>query len=295
MTPYVADPVYLNGRFLPLAEAGVSPLDRGFLYGDGVYEVIPVYSRQAFRIDEHLKRLQATLDGIKLANPLAVDAWKSVIFKLIETAPWEDQSIYLQVTRGADDKRDHAFPPISVPSTAFAFASPLVTTSAEVRAKGVAAITVPDLRWSRCDLKVVSLLANVLARQEAVEQGCAEALLIRDGFMKEGAASNIFIVKDGVLIAPPKTQLMLPGITYDVILELAKSHGQPLEIREIAEMELRAADEVWMTSSTKEILAITTLDGQPVGHGEQAGKPGPLAATMWQWYQDFKNSVMRKG
>ncbi len=291
MTPYVADPVYLNGRFLPLAEAGISPLDRGFLYGDGVYEVIPVYSRRAFRIDEHVKRLQATLDGIKLANPLTADGWKEVIAKLIEAAPWDDQSIYLQVTRGADDKRDHAFPPASVPSTAFAFASPLITTPAEVRAKGVAAITVPDLRWSRCDLKVISLLANVLARQQAVEQGCAEALLIRDGLMKEGAASNIFIVKDGVLLAPPKTHLMLPGITYDVILELAATHRQPLVIREITETELRSADEVWMTSSTKEILAITMLDGEPVG----TGKPGPLAGQIWQWYQDFKNTVMRKG
>jgi len=295
MTPYVADPVYLNGTFLPLAEAGISPLDRGFLYGDGVYEVIPVYSRQAFRIDEHLKRLQATLDGIKLSNPLAVDAWKAVIFKLIEAAPWSDQSIYLQVTRGADDKRDHAFPPASVAPTAFAFSSPLVTTPADIRAKGVAAITVPDLRWSRCDLKVVSLLANVLARQEAVEAGCAEALLVRDGYLKEGAASNIFVVKNGVLLAPPKTHLMLPGITYDVILELADTHGQQLEVREISETELRAADEVWMTSSTKEVLAITTLDGQPVGNGELAGKPGPLGERMWQWYQDFKNTVMRKG
>jgi D-alanine transaminase len=291
MTPYVADPVYLNGQFLPLAEAGISPLDRGFLYGDGVYEVIPVYSRRVFRIDEHLKRLQATLDGIKLTNPLTADGWKEVVLKLIETAPWDDQSIYLQVTRGADDKRDHAFPPASVAPTAFAFSSPLVTTPADIRARGVAAITVPDLRWSRCDLKVISLLANVLARQQAVEQGCAEALLIRDGFMKEGAASNIFIVKDGVLCAPPKTQLMLPGITYDVILELAESHGQPVKIAEIEETELRAADEVWMTSSTKEILAITTLDGEPIG----TGQPGSLGKQMWQWYQDFKNTVMRKG
>jgi len=291
MTPYVADPVYLNGNFLPLAEAGVSPLDRGFLYGDGVYEVIPVYSRQPFRIDEHLNRLQATLDGIRLTNPLANQDWKDVALALIKAAPWEDQSIYLQVTRGADDKRDHAFPPATVTPTAFAFASPLVTTPAEVRARGVAAITVPDLRWGRCDLKVVSLLANVLARQQAVEQGCAEALLIRDGLLKEGAASNIFVVKDGVLLAPPKTRLMLPGITYDVILELADAHGQALEIREITETELRAADEVWMTSSTKEILAITTLDGQPVG----SGKPGPAGERMWQCYQDFKNTVMRKG
>ena len=291
MPPFVADPVYLNGQFLPLADAGISPLDRGFLYGDGVYELIPVYSRRAFRIDEHLKRLQATLDGIKLANPLTSDGWKEVVFKLIEAAPWDDQSIYLQVTRGADNKRDHPFPPASVPPTTFAFASPLVTTPADIRAKGVAAITAPDLRWSRCDLKVISLLANVLARQQAVEQGCAEALLIRDGFMKEGAASNIFVVKDGVLRAPPKTHLMLPGITYDIILELAECHGQPVKIAEIEETELRTADEVWMTSSTKEVLAITTLDGQPVG----TGKPGPLAGQMWQWYQDFKNTVMRKG
>jgi len=291
MTPYVADPVYLNGQFLPLAEAGISPLDRGFLYGDGVYEVIPVYSRRAFRIEEHLQRLHATLAGIKLANPLDLAGWKSVVEQLIDDAPWNDQSIYLQVTRGADNKRDHAFPSASVPPTAFAFASPLVTPSAETRAQGVAAITVADQRWARCDLKVISLLANVLARQQAVEAGCAEALLVRDGYLKEGAASNIFLVKNGVLLAPPKTQLMLPGITYDVILELAESHGQAMEVREIREIELRTADEVWMTSSTKEILAITLLDGTAVG----TGQPGPIGEKMWQWYQDFKNTVMRKG
>lgn len=291
MTPYVADPVYLNGSFLPLAEAGVSPLDRGFLFGDGVYEVIPVYSRRPFRIDEHLGRLQATLDGVALPNPLAVDDWKRVISRLIAAAPWDDQSIYLQITRGADDKRDQPFPPASIPPTVFGFAGPLITPSAEQRARGVAAISVADQRWARCDLKVISLLANVLARQHAVEQGCAEALLIRDGYLKEGAASNIFVVRDGLLLAPPKTRLMLPGITYDLVIELAHTYGQPLEIREIAETELRAADEVWMTSSTKEVLAITTLDGAPVGNG----RPGPIGERMWQWYQDFKNTVMRKG
>ena len=295
MTPYVADPVYLNGRFLPLAEAGISPLDRGFLYGDGAYELVPVYSRRPFRLAEHLTRLQATLDGIRLANPLEASGWATVVERLIAEAPWDDQSIYLQVTRGADNKRDHAFPPASVPPTAFAFSSPLVTTPTEIRAKGVAAITVADDRWAHCDLKVVSLLANILARQQAVDAGCAEALLIRDGQLKEGAASNIFVVKDGVLLAPPKTSFMLPGITYDIVLELATCHGQPLEIREIQEDELRTADEVWMTSSTKEVLAITTLDGRPVGNGATAGKPGPLGEWMWQWYQDFKQSVMRNG
>ena len=290
MTSAVANPVYLNGRYLPLAEAGVSPLDRGFLFGDGAYEVIPVYSRQPFRLDEHLQRLATTLAGIRLADPLPRDAWRNIVSRLIAAAPWEDQSIYLQVTRGADNKRDHPFPPASVPPTVFAFAAPLVTAPAELRATGVAAITVPDLRWSRCDLKVVSLLANVLARQQAVDQGCAEALLIRDGYLKEGSASNIFVVKNGVLLAPPKTRLMLPGITYDVVLELAAAHSQAVAVREIAEAELRAADEIWMTSSTKEVLAITRLDGQPVG----SGRPGPLGERMWQWYQDFKNTVMRK-
>lgn len=295
MTPYVADPVYLNGRFLPLAEAGVSPLDRGYLYGDGVYEVIPVYSRQPFRIDEHLTRLQATLNGVKLTNPLDVTGWKAVIQQLIAAAPWEDQSVYLQVTRGADNKRDHAFPPASVPPGVFAYAGPLVTPTAELRARGVSAITVPDQRWARCDLKVISLLANILARQQAIDAGCAEALLIRDGYLKEGAASNIFVVRDGLLLAPPKTQLMLPGITYDLVLELAATHGQPVKVAEISEAELRSADEVWMTSSTKEILSITTLDGVPVGNGADAGKPGPFSERMWQWYQDFKNTIMRKG
>ena len=287
MTPYVADPVYLNGRFLPLAEAGISPLDRGFLYGDGVYELIPVYSRRPFRLAEHLTRLQATLDGIRLANPLDEAGWQAVVERLIASAPWEDQSIYLQVTRGADNKRDHAFPPATVPPTAFAFSSPLITTPAAIRATGVAAITVPDDRWAHCNLKVVSLLANILARQQAVDAGCAEALLIRDGFVKEGAASNIFVAKDGVLLAPPKTRFMLPGITYDIVLELAAGHGQPLEIREIHENELRAADEVWMTSSTKEVLAITVLDGKKVGNG----KPGPMTDRLREIYIDFAKAT----
>lgn len=291
MTPSVADPVYLNGRYLPLAKAGVSPLDRGFLFGDGVYEVIPVYSRRPFRLDEHLQRLAATLAGVRLADPLPGDGWRNIVSRLIAAAPWEDQSIYLQVTRGVDDKRDHPFPPASVPPTVFAFASPLVTAPAGLRAAGVGAITVPDLRWSRCDLKVVSLLANVLARQQAVDRDCAEALLIRDGILTEGTASNIFVVKDGLLLAPPKSRLILPGITYDVILELAAAHGQAVAVREISEAELRTADEIWMSSSTKEVLAIATLDGQPVGNG----RPGPLGEKMWRWYQDFKNTVMRKG
>ena len=295
MTPYVADPVYLNGQFLPLAEAHVSPLDRGFLFGDGVYEVIPVYSRQPFRLEEHLSRLEHSLAAIELANPHTEAQWAQVVCQLIATAPWEDQSIYLHVTRGADIKRDHPFPQPPVPPTAFAMSSPLVTPSAEIRAQGVRAISVADTRWLRCDIKALALLANVLLRQQAVSAGCAEAILIRDGWVKEGSASSIFVVHNGTLLAPPKSHLMLPGITYDVVLELAERHGLQHEVREISEAELRGADEVWMTSSTKEILAITQLDGQPVGQGEQAGKPGPVGEQMWLWYQDFKNTVMRHG
>ncbi len=281
---------YLNGDYLPLAEARISPLDRGFLFGDGAYEVIPVYSRRPFRIGEHLARLQQTLDGIRLANPLTPAEWSARIARIVAAAPFADQSVYLQVTRGADAKRDHAFPQ-GVPPTVFIFTAPLTTTPDSVRASGVAAVTALDNRWLRCDLKVVALLANVLARQHAVDQGCAETILLRDGFMIEGAASNIFVVKDGTLLAPPKDHRMLPGVTYDVVLELAAQHGVPSVVREIPEEELRSADEVWMTSSTKEVLAITALDGKPVG----AGVPGPLARRMHDWYQQFKDEVMRRG
>lgn len=290
MGPYVADTVYLNGAYLPLAEARISPLDRGFLFGDGVYEVIPVYAGRPFRQAEHLCRLAASLASIRLADPLDAAGWDEVIRRLIAASGWQDQAIYLQVTRGAEAKRDHPFPELVRP-TVFAMAMPLVTPSAAVREQGVAAITAPDIRWLRCDIKSLNLLANVLLRQQAVDAGVAETILLRDGYLTEGTATNIFIVRDGVLMAPPKSRLMLPGITYDVVLELAALHAQPVQIREITEAELRCADEVWMTSSPKEVLAVTRLDGQPVGDG----RPGPLGRRMWQWYQEFKNTVMRNG
>lgn len=290
----MSDTCYLNGEYLPLAAARISPLDRGFLFGDGAYEVIPVYSRRPFRIDEHLRRLQHTLAALRLADPHTPAEWRERIERIVAAAPHEDQSVYVQVTRGADDKRDHAFP-AGIAPTVFIYAAPLTITPDSVRAVGVAARTAVDNRWLRCDLKVVALLANVLARQDAVEQGCAETIFLRDGFMTEGAASNTFVVKDGVLLAPPKDHRMLPGITYDVVLELAAQHGLPHLVREIADTELRAADEIWMTSSTKEVLPITTLDGRPVGHGDAAGRPGPLAQRMHGWYQQFKAEVMRRG
>ena len=283
---------YLNGQFLPLSEARISPLDRGFLFADGAYEVIPVYSRFPFRIDEHLRRLQSSLDGIRLANPHTPEQWRSIILRIIAAAQFADQTLYIQVTRGADSKRDAPFPH-GVAPTVFLFTAPLVCPTAEQRATGIAAITTEDIRWGRCDLKTVSLLANVLTRQLAVDAGCAETVMLRDGFLTEGSASNIFVVREGCILAPPKDQRMLPGITYDVVLELAAKHGAAHAVRPVSEAELRSADELWMTSSNKEVLAITTLDGRPVGHDAQAGKPGPVTRQMHAWYCAFRDEVMR--
>jgi D-alanine transaminase len=282
--------IYLNGEFMPLAQAQVSVMDRGFLFGDGAYEVVPVYSRRPFRLEEHLNRLQATLDGLRLPNPHTLDEWAALIREVIARNQPDDQSIYLQVTRGADSKRNHAFPK-SVAPTVFLMSEPLMTPPAEQRETGICALTAADFRWLRCDLKTVALLANCLLRQQAVEAGCVETILFRDGFLTEGAASNIFVVRDGVLLAPPKSHLMLSGITYDVVLELAAGHAMPHAVREILEDEVRRADELWLTSSTKEVLPITLLDGKPVGDG----RPGPAFARMYGWYQDFKANVMRRG
>jgi D-alanine transaminase len=279
--------VYLNGEFLPLEAARIPVLDRGFVFGDGIYEMVPVYDRQPFRLDEHLRRLQASLDAIRLANPLSDEVWRERIRALVAQQDFVDQSLYIQVTRGVAP-RDHAFPRDALP-TVFMMAQPLVTASEAQKAAGVCAITAPDVRWLRCNIKAVSLLANVLARQQAVDADCAETILLRDGFLTEGAASNIFVVKNGVLLTPPPSHLMLTGITYDVVLELAAHNAVPVEVREISEAEVRDADELWMTSSTKEIMAIVRLDGRPVG----AGVPGPLARRMDALYQAFKRQVMR--
>lgn len=278
-------PVYLNGHFLPLSQAHVPVLDRGFIYGDGVYEVIPVYSRTPFRLQAHLERLQHSLDGIRLRNPHSEARWSELITQLIAQNIWEDQYIYLHLTRGVA-KRDHAFP-TDVAPTIFMMSNPLVTPPPAQREHGVTAITVTDIRWLRCDIKAIALLANVLLRQQAVDAGAMEAVLLRDGFLTEGAASNIFVVKSGVILAPPKNHLMLPGITYDVVLELAAQHGLPHEVRQITQAELHAADEVWLTSSTKEVLPITQIDNQPVS----TGHPGPIFARMYDLYQRYKQAV----
>lgn len=279
--------VFLNGAFMPLAEARVPVLDRGFIFGDGVYELVPVYSRHPFRVEHHLRRLQASLEGIRLDNPHTPPEWSDLIGQLIAQQDFADQSIYIQITRGVAP-RDLPFPN-QVSPTVFMFAQPLVTASDELKAAGIRAISAADNRWQRCNIKAVSLLANVLLRQQAVDAGCTETVLLRDGWLTEGTASNIFVVKNGVLRAPPPSHLMLTGVTYDVILELAAAHGIPHEVRPVSEAEVRQADELWMTSSTKEVMAIVQLDGMAVG----AGVPGPLAKKMDALYQTFKQQVMR--
>ncbi len=282
--------LYLNGEFLPVAEAKVSVMDRGFLFGDGVYEVIPVYSRQPFRLEQHLTRLGNSLTGVRLENPHSEAEWTALIGRIIAAAESPDQQVYLQVTRGTDSRRSHAFPR-QVRPTVMIMSEPLHPPAAAEREDGVAAVSAVDNRWLRCDLKVTSLLANCLLRQLAVDAGCVETLLLRDGFLSEGAASNIFVVKEGVLLAPQQNHLMLPGVTYDVVLELAAAKGIPYQVRDILETEVRTADELWMSSSTREVLAIVCLDGRAVG----AGRPGPLYQRMSAHYQAYKSEVMRSG
>jgi D-alanine transaminase len=274
--------VYLNGKFLPLDEARVSVLDRGFIYGDGVYEVVPVYHRQPYRLPQHLARLQRSLDGIRLANPHRDSEWESIIREIIAQQPFDDQGVYFQVTRGAA-KRDHAFPSDAVP-TVFMMSNPLPVLSREQIEGGVAVVTATDERWLRCDLKTISLLGNVLARQFAVDHGAVETVMFRNGYLTEASASNVMIVKRGTIVAPPKDNLILPGITYDAALELAREGGLPLEIRPVTQQEALAADEMWISSSTKEVLAVTTLDGKPFA----GGKPGPVYRQMYRLFQASK-------
>ena len=281
--------VFLNGELLPLEEAKVPVLDRGFIFGDGVYELVPVYSRVAFRLDEHLARLERSLGEAKIRNPYSRQRWREIIYQLVDAQPFEDQGVYFQVTRGVA-KRDHAFPR-DIQPTVFMMANPLVNPPrAQVEAGG-AAVSAQDNRWLRCDIKSISLIGNVLLRQVSAEAGASETILFRDGKLTEASASNVFIVKRGVIVSPPKSSLILPGITYDVVAELARANGMPLEFREVPEAEVRSADEIWVTSSSKEVFAIVSLDGRKVGDG----RPGPQFRRMYERYQEFKRSVMRAG
>ena len=274
--------VYLNGQFVALEDAKISVLDRGFIYGDGVYELIPVYRRRPYRLRQHLSRLQRSLDGIGLANPHSDAEWEAIIGTLIERMPFDDQGVYFQVTRGVA-KRDHAFP-VGVAATVFMMSNPLALPTREQVEGGVAVVTGVDERWLHCDLKTISLLGNVLARQRAVDAGATETVLFRNGYLTEASASNVLVVRGGTVIAPPKDNQILPGITYDATFELARQGGLPMEVRPVPKDEALAADEMWLSSSTKEVLAVTSLDGRPFG----GGKPGPLFKKVYALFQASK-------
>jgi D-alanine transaminase len=279
---------HFNGQLLPLDKISISPLDRGFIFGDGVYEVIPVYGGAMLRGREHFERLQRSMDEIRLDNPHTVDEWLAISRELLAHHPG-NQSLYIQVTRGVPPKRDHVLPKGITP-TVFMMTYPLASPSKEVVENGVACITHRDFRWEKCNIKSTSLLGNVLARQLSADVGATETILVRGGHVTEASASNVFVVKDGVVLAPPGDNLILMGITYDLVTQLAREGAVKLEVRPIAEAELRSADEVWLSSSTKEVLAVTTLDGKPVGDG----KPGPAFRRMHQLFQDYKAKVRRE-
>ncbi|PPK77249.1 D-alanine transaminase [Methylobacter tundripaludum] len=273
--------VYLNGQYLPLADAKVSVMDRGFLFGDGIYEVIPSYSGSLFHFQEHMERLENSLSSIRLANPHDRAQWLEILTPLLDTSL--DQYIYLQITRGIDSKRDHTFPE-NVTPTVFAMCSNIVPLAN--LDSGVKAISVDDSRWELCNVKATTLLANILLRQQAVEKGCAEAILVKDGYVTEGAASNIFAVIDGILITPPQGSEILPGITRNVILEIARENNIPYSEDIISLDALKTASEIWLTSSTREIVPVVQLDNETIANG----KPGPIWRIMNQLFQAYKQS-----
>lgn len=274
--------VFLNGEFLPLEQARVPVLDRGFIFGDGIYEVVPSYGGRLFRWPQHLARLKRSLAAIRIDNPRDDAGWTALVQELVDRHPWTDQFIYLQVTRGVA-RRDHAFP-AGVAPTVFAMASELVPVPAAQRDNGVAAVTLPDERWLHCDIKSVSLLGNVLARQAAVDAGAVECVMFRDGFLTEGSASNVWVVRNGTALGAPRDNRILEGIRVGLIDELCASCGLPSETRPVLREEVLAADELLLSSATKEVLAITTLDGKPVGDG----RPGPVYRALHAAYQTAK-------
>jgi D-alanine transaminase len=280
---------YLNGTFLPLEDASVPVMDRGFLFGDGVYEVIPVYAGRLFRLAHHLQRLRNSLQAVHIDNPLADSDWETMLTELVSRNATPDQAVYLQVTRGVAAKRDHAFPADTQP-TLFAMSTPMAASADIDSIAGAIAITLPDVRWKLCNIKAITLLPNVMLRQQAVDAGAVEAILIKDGYAIEGAASNVFIVKNGLLITPPNGPALLPGITRDLIIELAANHAMPFREADITEAELFAADEIWLSSSTREISPVTLLDDTVIS----AGKPGPIWKRMITLYQQYK-AALRSG
>ncbi len=277
---------HLNGQTLPLCDAKVSVLDRGFIFGDGIYEVIPVYGRRLFRFDEHMARLARSLGKVRIANPHSRDGWLALVRQLVAAHAADDQLVYLQVTRGVA-LRDHVMPEGITP-TVFGMTSAMTPPSAEQRHQGVACTTARDFRWERGDIKSISLLGNVLARQMSADHGAAETVMFRDGWLTEGSGSNVWVVHEGALLGPPKGEHVLEGIRYNLLAELCQEVGIAYNLRPIAEADVFAADELMLSSATKEVLPITRLDNQGVGHGALRGKPGPVYARLYEAYQQAK-------
>lgn len=273
---------HLNGRVLPLREARISPLDRSFLFGDGVYEVIAVRRGQARRLASHLARLTRSLGELRIRNPRSEHEWRQLIEQLIQANGSGDLYVYLQVSRGAEYGRNHA-PPPDVEPTVFAFCAPLPMPGAETLERGIACITATDTRWARCDIKSVALLANVLLRQQAVEAGAGETILLRDGWLTDASSSTVYVVIDQEVRAPPNSTRLLPGTTRSLLEELADAHGIARRSVPVSEAQLRAADEIWLTAATRGVVAVTTLDGKPVG----SGRPGPLWRRMHELIEAY--------
>jgi D-alanine transaminase len=275
--------VYLNGQFLPQEQAQISVMDRGFLFGDGVYEVIPVFGGRCFRLDEHLARLSYSLRETHIAEPLSRAQWQSIFETLIEAYGGGDQALYLQVTRGVAKAREHKFP-TACPPTVFAMSRVLAAVPEQAPAP-IAAVAMEDIRWRRCDIKSTSLLGSVLMTQQALEAGAREAILLRDGHVLEGASSNVFAVVDGVLYTAPKDRNILAGITRDLIVELVQQHGLAFREQALPATELGRASELWISSSTREMVPIALLDGRAVG----SGVAGPVFEQVWRWYRNFRS------
>jgi D-alanine transaminase len=283
---------YLNGEYASLRDAKVSVLDRGFIFGDGVYEVVPAYGGKLFRFDEHMARLGRSLAKLRIPNPLKAEQWleraRRLATALMAQGQAPDQLVYIQVTRGVA-LRDHVMPP-DIEPTVFMMASPMKPPSADARHHGVACVTARDFRWERGDIKSISLLGNVLARQISADHGALETVMFRDGFLTEASGSNVWVVHEGAVLGPPKSEHVLEGIRYELIRELCDECGIAFNLRPIPEADVLSADELMLSSATKEVLPVTTLDGEAVGHGALRGKPGPVYAKLYEAYKSAKKT-----
>ena len=284
---------YLNGKYQPLSQSSVNVMDRGFIFGDGIYEVVPVYAGRLFRFDEHMARLSRSLSKLRIPNPHNREQWlalgRHLVASTLEATGAADQLVYIQVTRGVAP-RDHVMPPGLTP-TVFMMTNPMKQTSAEQRHAGAACTTARDFRWERGDIKSTSLLGNVLARQMSADHGALETIMFRDGFLTEAAASNVWIAHEGALLGPPKSDHVLEGIRVDLLRELCEDCGVAYNLRPIAEADVMSADEVMLSSATKELLPVTRIDGEAVGHGALRGKPGPVYARLFEAYQRAKQTM----